>query len=86
VPAGTYALFTIPGEETWTLIVNKVAKQWGAFKYDANEDLGRVKMKAASQSDSTETFTIQFSATGGSNGVLKFTWDKLSASIPVMMH
>jgi hypothetical protein len=86
VPAGTYALFTIPGEETWTLIVNKVAKQWGAFKYDANEDLGRVKMKAAAQSDSTETFTIQLSATGGSNGVLKLTWDKLSASIPVMMH
>lgn len=86
VPAGTYALFTIPGEDEWTLIVNKVAKQWGAFKYDANQDLGRVKMKAAKQSSATEQFTIELSATGGANGVLKLTWDKLSASIPVMMH
>jgi hypothetical protein len=86
VPAGTYALFTIPGESEWTLIVNKTAKQWGAFKYDANEDLGRVKMKAAKQDASTEQFTIELSAAGGSNGVLKMTWEKLSASIPVMMH
>lgn len=86
VPAGTYALFTIPGEEEWTLIINKVAKQWGAFKYDANQDLGRVKMKAAKQNTSTEQFTIELNATGGANGVLKLSWDKLSASIPVMMH
>jgi hypothetical protein len=86
VPAGTYALFTIPGPQEWTLIVNKVPKQWGAFKYDEKMDLGRVKMKAAAQSSSTEQFTIELSATGGSNGVLKMTWEKLSASIPVMMH
>jgi hypothetical protein len=86
VPAGTYSLFTIPGESEWTLILNKTAKQWGAFKYDANQDLGRVKMKAASQPSSTEQFTIELTATTGSNGVLKLTWDKLSASIPVMMH
>ena len=34
VPAGKYALFTIPGESNWTLVVNKVADQWGAFRYD----------------------------------------------------
>jgi hypothetical protein len=43
-------------------------------------------MKAAAQPSSTEQFTIQLNATSGSNGVLKLTWDKLSASIPVMMH
>jgi hypothetical protein len=86
VPAGTYALFTIPGEEEWTLIINKVSKQWGAFKYDASQDLGRVKTKATKLNTSTEQFTIELSATGGANGVLKLTWDKLSASIPVMMH
>lgn len=86
VPAGTYALFTIPGEAEWTLILNKVPKQWGAFKYDANMDLGRVKMKAAKESALTEQFTIELKPTTGSNGVLKLTWEKLSASIPVMMH
>ena len=33
VPAGTYALFTIPGEETWTVILNKNADQGGTGQY-----------------------------------------------------
>src|SRR6266496_1925585 len=42
VPKGTYALFPIPGENGWKLIVNKTAKQWGAFDYKEADDLGRV--------------------------------------------
>ena len=30
VAAGSYGFFVIPGEKTWTLILNKKAKQWGA--------------------------------------------------------
>ena len=31
VPAGTYALFSIPGKDEWTIILNKTANQWGAY-------------------------------------------------------
>jgi hypothetical protein len=31
VPKGTYSLFTVPAKEEWTLVVNKTAKQWGAY-------------------------------------------------------
>ncbi|MEO1085871.1 MAG: DUF2911 domain-containing protein, partial [Acidobacteriota bacterium] len=40
--AGTYSLFTIPGEGKWTVIFNRKANQWGAYKYDAGEDALRV--------------------------------------------
>ncbi len=40
--AGTYSLFTEPGENEWTVIFNKVARQWGAFRYDAGQDALRV--------------------------------------------
>ena len=42
-------MFTIPGETEWTIILNKVAKTWGAFSYEKNkaEDLGQLKVKAA---------------------------------------
>ncbi len=46
--AGTYGLFTIPGEAQWEVIFNKVAKQWGAFRYDAGEDALRVKVEPES--------------------------------------
>ncbi len=40
--AGTYALFMEPGKDQWTVIFNKVAKQWGAFRYDEGQDALRV--------------------------------------------
>lgn len=85
VPAGSYTLFTIPGDSEWTLIVNKVAKQWGAFKYDEKMDLGRAKMKVAKTASAVEQFTIALDAMG-SKGTLKMSWANVEASIPVMAH
>ncbi len=45
LPAGTYSLFAVPAEGDWTIIFNKTAKQWGAYKYDQAEDALRVTVK-----------------------------------------
>jgi len=46
LPAGTYAFFVIPMEKgKWTVIFNKTAKQWGAFKYDQSKDQLRVMVE-----------------------------------------
>jgi Protein of unknown function (DUF2911) len=45
VPAGSYALFALPGAESWTLILNKQAKQWGAYFYKQDEDVLRWRVK-----------------------------------------
>ena len=42
LPAGKYSMFTIPTEEGFTVIFNKVASQWGAFNYNADEDALRI--------------------------------------------
>jgi hypothetical protein len=46
LPAGKYALFTIPGEKEWVWIFNSVPDQWGAYKYDESKDVIRVKAMA----------------------------------------
>jgi len=43
VPAGTYALMTIPNKDEWTVIINKNTDQWGSYKYDEKQDLVRFK-------------------------------------------
>ena len=86
VPAGKYALFTIPGESAWTMIVNKVSDQWGAFRYDEAEDLGRVEMGVAANEEMTEQLTIGIEAGEGPNGVLSIVWDMTSATLPIMAH
>ncbi|MCI0348431.1 MAG: DUF2911 domain-containing protein, partial [Acidobacteriales bacterium] len=34
LPAGTYTFFVIPTEGEWTVIFNRVPRQWGAFNYN----------------------------------------------------
>jgi hypothetical protein len=72
IAAGTYSLFTIPGEAEWTIIFNKVAEQWGAFRYDKGQDALRVNVKPAAAEHVEEmTFKIE------GNKVVLY-WEKLS--------
>lgn len=82
VPKGEYALFTIPAEKQWTLVVNKTAKQWGAFKYDAAQDLGRAPMTVAAGAKPVEQFTIEM-VPAGKQLTLKLSWDKTVASVAI---
>lgn len=56
--AGKYALFTIPGENEWTIIFSKNTNQWGSFNYDQSEDALRVKVKPGKTDKFVETFNI----------------------------
>jgi hypothetical protein len=58
VPAGKYALFTIPNENEWTIILNKDYDQPGAYNYDQAKDVLRVNVKPKKTSGYIETFTI----------------------------
>src|SRR5215470_2337366 len=42
---GEYAVFTIPGPNEWTVILNQTAQQWGAYSYDSTKDVLRLKVK-----------------------------------------
>jgi hypothetical protein len=80
VPKGSYSIFTLPSESGWKLIVNKVDKQWGAFRYDEKQDLGRADMKVAKTSAPVEQFTITL-AKSGDGGVMKLEWENTSATV-----
>jgi hypothetical protein len=82
VPKGEYALFTVPTEKAWTLVLNKTAKQWGAFKYDVKQDLGRVPMTVAANPKPVEQFTIEL-VPSGKQMTLKLSWDKTAASVAI---
>jgi hypothetical protein len=83
VPKGVYALFTVPKENSWTLIVDKTAKQWGAFKYNKATDLGRTEMTVSKADAPVEQFTISLTQDGSSGATLKMAWEKTVASVPI---
>lgn len=79
LPAGKYALFTIPGEQEWTIIFNKTADQWGAFKYDQAQDALRVNVKPTKTAAPVEQFTIS----SDKAGVVTMAWENTQASFTV---
>jgi hypothetical protein len=78
VPAGTYSLFTIPEKNEWTIILNKTAKQWGAYSYKEADDLLRFKVKPIYLAEKRETFTIQFANQSTKSSDLHLVWDHTS--------
>jgi Protein of unknown function (DUF2911) len=85
VPKGSYALFTIPGRDRWTLIVNKKADQWGAFDYNQADDLGRTPLQVKQTSSPVEQFTITLQPGPGGSAVLHLAWENTDASTTIRL-
>jgi len=86
VPAGTYALFTIPGADEWTVIINKVANQPGAFQYDEKTDLVRFKVNPVQIPQHIETFAIEFNHIADDSALLELIWDQTVVPIKVQIE
>lgn len=76
IPAGKYAFFTIPGEEEWTLIINKNWKQHLATEYDEKEDIVRVKVKPL-KVEHTERLQYFVEVKQDRTGMIAVAWEKL---------
>ena len=83
VPAGEYALYTIPGKKEWTIILSKNTKLWGAFGYQQSDDLLRVNVKPIALSQKVESFTIDLANVAPSSCQLQLSWEKVLVSINI---
>jgi len=81
VPAGTYTIYSWPGEKAWKLIINKQTGQWGT-QYDEKQDLARVDLKVESLPAAVEVFTITLAAAGANAGTLTLEWETTKLSVP----
>ncbi|MES2278530.1 MAG: DUF2911 domain-containing protein [Bacteroidota bacterium] len=75
VPAGEYGLFSIPGQDEWTIIISKKPKQWGAYTYSDKDDLFRFKVKTDKLKDLTETMTLDFINVTPTTCDLQMKWE-----------
>ncbi|MEX1188095.1 MAG: DUF2911 domain-containing protein [Bacteroidia bacterium] len=86
VPAGEYALFTIPGKEKWTVILNKTAKQSGASNYKEEEDQIRFDVMPKNYASTTESFTIQFANLNDNKASVELIWANTLVSFDVTVE
>ncbi|MGA8028169.1 MAG: DUF2911 domain-containing protein [Bryobacteraceae bacterium] len=77
---GSYSMFAITNPDKWTIIINKVANQWGAFSYKESEDLGRFDVPVKSLPTPVEQFTITLNKQSSDVAELTLAWGKSSVS------
>jgi hypothetical protein len=75
IPVGEYGLFSIPGENEWTIIMNKQPNQWGAYTYKETDDILRFKVKTEHLPALTETMTLAFTNVTPTTCDLQMMWE-----------
>jgi hypothetical protein len=83
IPAGSYELFTIPGEKEWTVIVHKDSSQWGAYSYKQENDVARVTAQPVTLAAAVETLTIDFNDLRDESATLNIAWEKTRVPVKI---
>jgi len=83
VPAGAYALLTIPDAKEWTFILNRDTAQWGAYEYKQALDVLRVKAKPIKLAAPVETMSLTVENLRPNAADLVVTWDRTQAALPL---
>jgi len=87
VPAGTYALYTIPARDIWTIILHKNTSMRSLEgNYNADDDLMRFGVMASNSLIFTETFTIDFDHITTNTFNIKLSWGDKIVKIPVKLN
>ena len=82
---GTYALYTIPGAQQWTIILNKNTSLWGSDGYKAEEDAVRINVKPETVSPRVETFTMNLANTKDESGEVEVVWENTRVAFTFTM-
>ena len=84
VAAGTYAIYSIPGKDSWDIMLYKDLELGGSVNdYKPENELLRIKAKPTVLSNKVETFTIQVADITSTEANIELMWDKTMVSFKV---
>ena len=83
IAAGKYGLLSIPGKNSWILIITKQLDVTSPSAYKAESDLVRVNVNPVANANKVETFTMQFTNVKSSSCELNLQWENTSISLPI---
>lgn len=83
LPAGTYALYAIPGPTQWTMVFSKFTGDWGQYNYDPAEDALRVNVTPQSVAEPQERLAFTFDDVANNSAVASLRWEKLRVPMKI---
>jgi hypothetical protein len=82
VTAGTYTLYTIPGEDQWEIILSSNTDVMGAFQYDPVFNVATIKVQV-NKAEKINTFSISFKKKSNNNISMILAWGSTRVKVPL---
>jgi hypothetical protein len=83
IKAGSYALYSVPGENEWKIIINKGIGNWGASGFDAKDDVATFTVPASKSAETVQSFTISIDNITSTSCDIVLRWENTKVVIPV---
>jgi hypothetical protein len=87
VDPGSYSIYTVPGQQQWTVVVNRSIDQWGhegSYTPEVRaQEVGRAQVPAERTASPVETFTISSEDAGGNAANMVLEWENTRVAIPI---
>ena len=82
IEKGTYSLYTIPGRDEWTVLLNSETDVLGAFQYDAMHNIAKLTVPIT-HGERINMFSIAFKKTNHQEGPMVLAWGTIRIKVPV---
>lgn len=82
VKAGEYSVFTIPGKDKWTIVLNADVKA-STGSYTQDKDVLRFSVAPMPLTNKVETFSITFNDLTSNSATVELSWDKTAVRFKV---
>lgn len=87
VDAGTYAIYTVPGEREWEIVINRSYMQWGHESYYTDsvrtQELGRGRVPVTRLEAPVERLSFRAEPQRNGDANLIIEWDRARVVVPV---
>jgi hypothetical protein len=79
--SGEYSLYTVPGQDSWEVVINSENGYFGIFQPDPKNDLFSFETSSSLLDDSIEQLTIDF-VTDSIGSSIRLRWDQTQVLMP----
>lgn len=79
VKSGTYTMYTIPGEISWTIVLSSQLNVWGTYFHEEENDVARITLPVKKLETNIEIFSIVIDK----DMTIHIGWGDILVSIPV---
>ncbi len=86
VKAGKYAIFTIPGENEWTIVINTNEGQWGSTNHKPELDVVQFVAKPSKTKDIQERLAFMIEPISDDEAQILLRWEYLQVAFPIKFN